>query len=185
MDCRDYTYDRGKEIDVRLYIPGRNLIVDCRKDVKYINKVQGKYLSKLSKDDLRYASVIVSNLIRSNTMNRLIDQKTVQKFELDLKIDSAYYDIIYENESSGNKFINLPNTIVPILDLNKKSDLEIFVGGKDYPVAQKTIPKNSLANSGDLIRKLTLLTNSQIAFNSYVVSVEGKSIELLPDTGAA
>jgi tRNA A37 threonylcarbamoyladenosine dehydratase len=52
LDCRDFTYDRSKEIDARMYITGRTLIVDCRKEVQYNNHIEGKYTSFLSTEGI-------------------------------------------------------------------------------------------------------------------------------------
>jgi len=191
LDCRDYTYDRGNEIDVRLYISSRYLMLDTRKNIQYKVKQEGRYLVELSKEDLRYASSLISILIYNNTIESLIQKQCVQKYELDhtKHIDHYKYDIVYENVCDENKFINLPDKIVPILDANKKSDLDVFIGSRLFPLDKIKIPQNTLHNSCDIVVNLSKIISNQTAFNNFVISIQenkGKmTIELIPETGAA
>ena len=188
LDCRDYTYDRGDIIDARLYISSRYLIVDCRKRVSYPKKVEGKYLVQLNKDDFRSAAAIVAMMISCNTFDLLLQLGSVHKYELDYvkNIDNYCYDIIFDNTEDGDKFINLPDTIVPILDMNKSSDIDVVVGSRVFPIAERTIPKNALMTTADIVKSFSALTKSQSHFNNYIITiVDNKCIELLPETGAA
>lgn len=191
LDCRDYTYDRRQEIDVRLYISSRYLIVDCRKNVFYKVKTEGKYLTELSKEDLRYAGSLVSMLLVNDTIKYLLKNKIVQKYELDYvkHLETCSYDIVYENGSNEGKIVNLPEKIVPILQANVEYDLPVFVGSSLFPIAEHLIPKNTLRSSNDLMIKLSEVLSTQCEFNNFVISlhhVNGKIlIELIPETGAA
>jgi len=189
---QDYTYDRKNEIDARLYISSRYLIVDCRHHVNYKIPQVGRYLVELTKDDLRYASSTTSMLVHSNTLQSLMKNQAVQKYELDYvkHIDkSKMYDIIYDNVIEDEKFINLPEQIVPILDMNKQRDIRVFLGSRVYPVAERIIPKKTLSSSKDLIVNLASVVNLQCEFNNFMISVfkDGSEVfvELIPDTGAA
>jgi len=191
LDCRDFTYDRRKEIDVRLYISSRYLMVDCRKDVNYKVKTEGKYLVELTKEDLRYAGGLVSMLISNGTIKYLLKDKIVQKYELDYvkHLDKCSYDIVYENPVNEEKFVNLPDKIIPILEANKQYDLPVFVGSSLFPITESLIPKNTLQTSSDLLIRLSGVLSTQCEFNNFVISlhqINGKlSIELIPETGAA
>jgi len=191
LDCRDYTYDRGNEIDARLYMSSRYLMLDTRKNIQYKVKQEGKYLVELSKEDLRYAATLISMLIYNNTIKSLIEKQCVQKYELDhtKHIDNYTYDIVYENVCDENQFINLPDKIVPILDANKKSDIDVFIGSRLFPLDKIKIPQNTLHNSCDIIVNFSKIISNQTVFNNFVVSIQeyrGKiTIELIPETGAA
>jgi len=191
LDCRDITYDRGTKIDARMFISSRYLIVDCRKNVNYSKQVVGKYIVELSKDDLRYAASIVSMAIHSGTFKSLLKNKSVQKYELDYvkHIDNYECDIVYENLVGENKFINLPDKIVPIIDMNKSKDINVFLGSKVLPITERLIPKNTLQNSGDLISNLISVATSECDFNHFIISLFQENnqvfIELIPETGAA
>lgn len=191
IDCRDFTYDRKKEIDARFYISSRYLMADFRKNVTYKERQAGKYIMELTRNDLRHASSIVSMMIHSNTIESLIASQSVQKYELDYvkHIDNYCYDIVYDDVVGEEKFVNLPDKIVPILEMNKDKDVTIFVGSRVFPVSQTTIPMNTLKNSKDVIVNLASVVSCQTDFNNFVVSVfnEGDNIyiELIPETGAA
>ncbi len=188
LDCRDYTYDRGDVIDARLYISSRYLIVDCRMNVSYPEKTEGKYLIKLNKDDLRSTANIVAMMVSCLTFEHLKKLRTVQKYEIDFvkNIDNHCYDVIFDNTSDVDKFVNLPDTIVPILDMNKKNDLNLVVGSRLFPIAETIIPKKSLMTTEDIVKNFSELTKAQSNFNNYVVTIsDNKYIELLPETGAA
>jgi len=191
LDCRDSTYNRGSYIDSRLYISSRYLIVDCRKNVNYREQLYGRYIETLTKNDLQYASMTVSMLLHSGTIQTLINLKSVQKYELDYvkKIDKCRYDVLYENTSKHDKFVNLPDKIIPILDLNKKHDLNVVVGSKSMPMSQTVIPMGALKNGNDLIMNLDSVTRLPCDFKNYVVSFTKEYnkilVELIPETGAA
>lgn len=191
LDCRDYTYDRRREIDVRLYISSRYLMVDCRKDVEYKVKTEGKYLIELNKEDLRYAASLVSILIFNNTISSLMKDQCVQKYELDYvkHIERGTCDILYEDSEKEN-FINLPDKIVPILEANKSSPLDVFIGSNMFPISEFSIPQNSLHTSSDIILFLSQGIENKCNFKNFVVSlhyrIDGNCfIELIPETGAA
>lgn len=191
LDCRDYTYDRRRQIDVRLYISSRYLMVDCRKNVEYVVKSEGKYLIELGKQDLRYAGQLVSMLIYNETIISLMKEQSVQKYELDYvkRIDQNSCDVVYEAAESEEKFVNLPEKIVPILQANKHSDLELFVGSNLFPITKDLIPKNSLRSSSDIAVTLTRAVSNQCGFNNFVIALhqlDGRFLlELIPETGAA
>lgn len=191
LDCRDVTYNRGSYIDARLYISSRYLIVDCRRNVQYREEVNGRYIETLTKNDLRYASMTVAMLLHSGTIQSLMKLKSVQKYELDYvkKIDNCRYDVLYEKSSADEKFVNLPDTIVPILELNKKHDLNVVVGSKTMPMSQTVIPMGALRSGNDLITNLDSMTRLPCDFKNYVISYtrDYKQIlvELIPETGAA
>lgn len=191
LDCRDYTYDRRRAINVRLYISSRYLMVDCRKNVSYKIKTEGKYLVQLNKEDLRHAGSLVSMIISNNTIQKLMKDQTVQKYELDYvkHIDSRPYDIVYENPTVEDKFVNLPEKIVPIMQANQQNDLDVCVGSCLFPMEQFQIPKNTLQSSTDLVLSLTNAVAKQDQFNNFVIALhqtQGKFlVELIPETGAA
>jgi hypothetical protein len=191
IDCRDFTYDRKSEIDVRFYISSRYLMADFRKNVTYKERRTGKYITTLTKNDLKLAATLISMMIDTVSIAALIEIQTVQKYELDYVkyFENNCYDIVYENVIGEDKFVNLPDKIVPILDMNKDKDLTVFLGSRSYPIAEKLIPINTLKSSRDLILTLTSIVSCQKDFNNFVVSVfnEGDNIyiELIPETGAA
>ena len=191
LDCRDSTYNRGSYIDARLYISSRYLIVDCRKNVSYQEQMYGRYIETLTRNDLRYASMTVSMILHSGTIQSLVNLKSVQKYELDYvkKIDNCRYDVLYETNKGEDKFVNLPEKIIPILDLNKRHSLNVVVGSKRKPMSQTVIPIGALKTANDLITNLDSVTRLPCEYKNFVVSFTKEYntivIELIPETGAA
>jgi len=191
IDCRDFTYNRQSEIDARFYISSRYLMADFRKNIKYKQQQAGKYILELSRSDLRHAASIVSMLIHSNTIQSLIKSQSVQKYELDYvkHTDSCNYDVVYENVVGEEKFVNLPDKIVPIMEMNQKKDVTVFLGSRVYPISEAVIPVKSLLSSSDVISSFSSVVACQSDFNNFVVSIFKENgnvfIELIPDTGAA
>lgn len=191
IDCRDFTYDRQNEIDARFYISSRYLMGDFRKNVKYREKSEGKYITELTKNDLRHAASIISMMIHSNIIESLILSQSVQKYELDFvkHVDKYRYDVVYENVCGEEKFVNLADKIVPILDINKSKEMTIFIGNKISPIREQVIPMNSLNDCQDLVQHLLTVASYQKDYNNFVVSMSEINgniyIELIPDTGAA
>lgn len=187
IDCRDVTYSRQKEINARFYISSRYLIGDFRKEVTYEKERDGKYITQLTKNDLKQAASIIAMLIYSGTINSLIKNQTVQKYELDYikQLQDCSYDVIYEKHQCGNKFVNLSDTLIPIIDTNKNYPMTLFIGNKLNPIDELTIPQNTLNSSHDIITKFLDIIKTQTEYNNFVVSLSNRSIELIPETGAA
>ena len=191
IDCRDFTYDRKSNIDVRVYMSSRYLIIDCRKNVKYKNQHEGIYLTGLTKADLRNASFNFSMLLYNGILSELIKQQMVQKLELD------YLDRIISKRLQTNKeinitennintdLINLNENISPIIDNNKISDLMVYLGTTDNYTSFKTIKKNSLKNDTDVINSLKSMFSIPSVYNYYLVELKNNCVELIPETGAA
>jgi len=197
LDCRDFTYDRLKEISARLYITSRYLIIDCRKNVTYDTHTEGKYLSFLSKNDLRYASVEATMLIIKGGLKLLIENESVMSIELDhldRKVHddiskSKEVDIIYEPHQNEKRFVNLKEVFNLIIEYNKLNDLVICLGSKNDSNIDKLVQRSSLKSYQDVLQVLMPLVSLPYTHSSYLIKlqiVDNKYyIELLPDTGAA
>lgn len=192
LDCRDYTFDRTGLIDVRLYISSRYLIVDCRKNVQYEKKYQGRYIEALTKADLKSASQIFLMLIYQNSLEYMIKNQFTNEFDLDFlsKNQKPKQDIIYQSQKGEEKLVNLLDNLPTILDINQKKPIDVFVGSRLFPIAKHTIPACKFNSAQDVITNLLSFTNLPVQFNSYIIQIytnkDGSAdVELIPDTGAA
>lgn len=212
IDCRDVVCDRGTEIDVRLYITGRNLIIDCRKNVKNTYNYDGEYSMNLPKSEIRKAAFFASQILETGDINRLINNQMIQKIELNLlnnimknsieKTLSNKIDMIYEATGTHQRLQCIAENIKPILDLNQRQDVEIFVGERTKSLEKKIIKfpkesknkhavlsKNSLQDSSDILNVLTKLIDNQKGVKNFIVTIKKKKgknyVELLEETGAA
>ena len=205
IDCRDIVCNRGKEIDVRLYISGKILIIDCRQNVKTQYNYAGSYRSKLKRSELNKAGFFAAHIICSNQIKQMVSNQIVQRVDLNLipsiiskavkkSLDNRI-DIIYDR---SDRLHCLEENIKPIIALNQAKDIDVYIGAResktckiiDFPKKRyAVIPYNSLRNPNDLIHALTEIVNKQHNLVNFIVTVRelnGESfVELLEETGAA
>lgn len=200
IDCRDFVYNRGNEIDVRLYITEKILIIDCRKNTKSQYNYKGTYRVQLSKSELNKAGFFASQIICSNQIKNMVKNKSIQRLDLNLlpviinnaikKSISDQVDIVYDTNNESNRLHCLEENIDPILTLSKTKNIDIFIGEKNsgnlsllksctdlqrMPKVAKTkyavIPRNSLKNSSDLIQALSLIVKEQNNLVNFIVTL--------------
>lgn len=220
IDCRDLVCNRLGEIDVRLYISGTILIIDCRKIVKNKCQYEGSYTINLSKTEINRAAFFATQIINSDQIDNLVKNNLVQRLDINLlpelmskaikeSIDNKI-DIIYELSDGSERLQCLEENIKPIIDLNKKQNVDVFVGGKpkekkfpdkllekiqtltlpeEAKESQISIPKNSLNSSDEVISKLASLVKKRGGYSNFIITMreeDGQSfVELLEETGAA
>lgn len=196
LDCRDFTYNREKLIDARLYISFRNLVIDCRKNVNYEKQHEGKYISSLSKTDLKNVALNVTMLIENGLFKKIVKKQTVHKIPIDVVSEGVQkqinknIDVIYDKSLCKEQLINLNNNYSTILDINKNNNLTVYLGDKNSPYSETLVPRNNLRTIQDIILSFTTLTqNLPYQFNYYIISVSNYNnkyyVELLPETGSA
>jgi hypothetical protein len=206
IDCRDVVCDRGNEIDVRLYISGRVLIIDCRKNVKCHQEYKGAYNTSLTKSEIRKAAFYAAQIISSSGLSTLKGNGLIQTIDLDLipgvltkavnETLANKSDLIYEVFDHTERIQRLDEHIKPIMTLNRTQDIKIVLADnkeeKAFPKVAKTkyaiIPKRSLQTSSDLIERLTNLVKEKGDFMNFIVVLKEEAngrqyIELLEETG--
>lgn len=197
LDCRDFTYNRKELIDARLYVSYRSLIIDCRKNVNYEKQHEGKYITRLTKTDLRNASMNVTTLIENGLFEKIVKKGIVYEIPIDFISENVQkqldknIDVVYDyNDVLEKRLINLNNHYSSIIDINKKSDLVVYLGNKTLPYNSVVVPKNNLRSIQDIIQNFTSLTkNLPYQFNYYIITITNYNnqfyVELLPETGSA
>jgi hypothetical protein len=206
IDCRDIVCSRGMQIDVRFYISDRTLMIDCRKNVQTSSYSRG-YSINLTKNEIRKAAFFASQVIESNQIENMIVNNLVQRIDLNIlkyamseSIEESVnnkIDMIYEASDGVQRLHCIEESVTPILELNQKQQLDIFVGERP-PIASdpffneskhSTYPQSSLTNSFDVIKALTKLVSEQPGVSNFIVTVKRrgdlKYVELLEETGAA
>lgn len=210
IDCRDVVCDRLGEIDVRLYISGTILILDCRKLVKNKCQYEGSYTINLSRTEINRAAFFATQIINSDQIENLIRNNLVQRLDLNLlpelmeraikeSLDNKV-DIIYELSDGSERLQCIEENIKPILDLNEKQDVDIFIGSRPKPKKLPTkpkklptkllekisnfkmpeelkstyalIPKNSLTSSDDVISNLASLVKKRGGVSNFIVTIK-------------
>jgi len=199
IDCRDFVCNRSKEINIRLYISGKSLIIDCRKNVKTNYQYEGRYIIKLSKSDIQKASSFASQIIASKQIYYFINNQIIHRVHLDFldnllqeSIDSSIskrIDIIYNSTEKTDKVVNLSEHIIPIIKLNKENPLTICLGEKEHSLFNKTIPKCYIRDSTDVTSIISSMINFPFMTSNFVISVhkddDGSFVEIIEETGAA
>jgi hypothetical protein len=192
FDCRDFIYDRNGEIDSRLFITGRYIVLDCRRKVTYNNHFEGSYNQKVTRLDLSNAANIASSLVENGKIFDIVEKELVHKVELDY-VSRKTHEILQEKDNMvaipDPKFIDLEDSLHKILENNKKGSLKMFLGSKESSLMFKEIQKGTLNSSKDVVSLLSQFVQSPFASAGFIVVLHEKQkevyLELLPETGAA
>jgi len=201
IDCRDVVCNRDNEIDVRLYITGKKLVIDCRKNYHTENDYDGSYTMMLSRSELNKAGFFAAQIVCSNQIYDMIRNNNVQVVNLNLLpeiIDEAVkksienrVDMIYEMSDEMNRLQCIEENISPIIELNKRRDIPVLLESRSYQdKPDYIIPKKTLSCSFDIVQKLSEIINFQDCSSNFIVVLGKKKngtmfIELLEETGAA
>jgi len=189
IDCRDFVYDRY-DIDVRMYMSARNLIIDCRQTAEYKQKHEGKYITRLSKSDLYFAANAAMRLFSDGSISRLMSRNLVHRINLD-HISSEVNEVISlsdatEQEPEDNRLINLVEYIPAISEQSRLGDMKICVGDPMTPLEIQEFKRGELVDSEKISETMTQIINNNLIYNYYIVApVTGNMVELIPETGAA
>lgn len=214
IDCRDVVCDRANEIDIRFFISGKVLVIDCRKNVRLSCEYEGSYSIPLTKGEVNRAAFYAAHLIESDQINHILRNNLVQRIDLDLlpsimgkAIKTSLenrMDMIYENPDLSQRLQCVEDNVKPILELNKSQNVDVYVGERRSPtllqklfgrapeVAETTyalIPANSMHTSMDVMQRLSDLVKQQPGVSNFIVTVRNENgktyVELLEETGAA
>jgi len=197
IDCRDYICNRGEDIDVKLFISSRYLIIDCRKNVSYDKSYNGRYLTQLTKNDLRQAALMLTSFMKDGFLDYMRINRIIKEIDLDY-LHKVSNDIRHTNKDRNmiidpdvsKKLLNLEENIDEIIQENKHKDILVTLGDKRVSPLSRMIPKNSIQNPYDIISVMTQMTNTPCTSQYYyILSMSSEqnicNIELLPETGAA
>lgn len=196
IDCRDLVCDRGRQIDARLSISGRQLIIDCRKNVKCRQNYKGSYSINLKKQEINKAAFFASQIIESYQLDDLMKNRLFRIVDLDLLpgiIDKSIKetlesksDVVYEVFEHTNRIHGIEENLERIMVLNKKRDVTVKIA--DEP-KQHVITKDSLLTSSDLTEKLTEIVKQESDIKNFLIVMkkEGKEsyVELIEESGGS
>lgn len=209
IDCRDIVCDRGKHIDIKLFISGKVLVIDCRKNVKIRHEYKGSYSINLTKNEISRAAFFASQIINSKQLKKMRKNKLIQTVDLNLipvAINKSIKeslenksDLLYEVLEESDRIHGLEEHITPIMKLSRENDIKVIVADKkhqDFKIPEfneiryPIIPKGSLNTSTDLIESLTDLVKQSSDTMNFIVTIKEESdgskyIELLEETGGS
>ena len=199
IDCRDYVYNRNGEINIRLYISGKTIVLDCRKIVNNQKQYAGHYSISLSKNEINKAAFIASQIITNSEIKNLCKNEITYRENINLFNDSIdksiednlknKMDMIYESNDCINRVQCLEDNINPILKANEFNDLPLYMDDKKQSIPVDIFFKGMLKEPQDLLNSLYQILQSNKISNFMIILKETrhgkKYIELLEETGAA
>jgi len=199
IDCRDFIYDRGSEINVRLYLSSRYLIVDCKKDSIYKAHYEGKYIDNLIKSEVISLTSNFINLVLDGSLTDIIDNNLIYQIDLDLskKLISNKImdhknkqDLIIDHQKGIEEFHNFFEKSEEIIQKNKRREVKLCFGSVLDPLSNiKTIPMNSIQNENHLMKIMLSMVQYPNKYASYIISPEivnnNYYVILIPETGSA
>ena len=194
IDCRDILY-YDKNITFKVFISGTYLIVDCKKRSDS-DLYEGHYGYGIDKCTIRYAATIVSNLIAKKLINKLIENQSLHRFDLQhldkfvldelSKTKEKSNNIIYEESPVVKKVKNLFDICENVVKTNKDKKIKFKT---DKGIVIKDIPRNTIKSFEDFLPILSPTVSSPVAYPSYMLCIEEKRgeiiIEIIPNCGGA
>jgi hypothetical protein len=175
IDCRNIFGKRDLNIDMKMFINGKFLILDFQKKLEDQTRPKGEYIIQLSKHEISRAASYATDLICSNVIEELLKGQSIKYIDIDIiqsvmlksiKESKSYPDLIYDMDDDVNRISKLEEVIKPILNRNKKAPLKVAVQERgsiarevfEIPKVAKTtyqiIPQNSLKQPEDVIEVL-------------------------------
>ncbi len=196
IDCRDIICTRKSEIDMKLYISERFLVINCKKQVYFNRPTPGNYLIQINKDEINTAAFFATRIINSDQINTLLKNQIVQTVDINNLIPAVKKDIqgilqnredtIYDAYKGSERLTQIEENLEPIYEKNKKRDIKVLVGGSDK--LQSIIPQNSLNIPVDIIPQLLKLMPKE-SNTTYVVKFERRNddfcVHLIKEVGGA
>lgn len=196
IDCRDIICSRKSEIDMKLYISERFLVINCKKQVYFNKSTPGSYLTKISKDEINTAAFFATRIINSDQIQTLLKNQIVQTVDINNLIPAVKEDIqsilqnredmIYDAYKGSERLVQIEENLEPIYNKSKKQNIKVQVGGSEK--LQSIIPKNSLNMPADIIPQLLALMPQEKS-TTYVVKFErgfyGPCVYLIKEIGGA
>ena len=195
FDCRDYIYDRYGQIDARLYLSGRHLIIDCRRVVKHDFHYEGNYSDILGKNDLAVAGLLAAKIVSDRLLfEDLVSRQSIFKESIDnymkgsKKTKDSKPDIIFDCENDDcDKIISFIEIYGEIRDENMKTSIPVYKRSVDNKLSKKIIGKGEISSYNKAKRILESVVSYD--FRRYLVfleKIDGKmTIILLAETGGA
>lgn len=200
VDCRDIICSRSGEIDIRMYISFRTLVLDCKRIFKVSNQRNGRYIQYLNMGELSAAASIAFQIINSGRADDLINKQMIHQISMDYHstvINNAVQvyenrpDIVMDHFNGDERIRNLHEMLPMIIESNKVKDLTVIVGQQNCIGDKiKKINRYEMEEYHKVVGTLTEIIQTLPFQSEYYTVVINKDkdewfIELLPETGAA
>jgi len=200
VDCRDVICNRSGDIDIRMYISFRTLILDCKRNFKVTNQRSGRYIQYLNMGELSAAASTAFQIISSGKVKDLVKKQMIHQVSMDyqsteiskaIKVYENRPDIIIDQFNGDERIRNLHEMLPMIIESNMINDLTVIVGQQNCIGDRiKKINKYEMIEYNKIVKSLSEIIQSLPFQSEYYTLVINKEkdewfIELLPETGAA
>lgn len=206
IDCRNIFGKRDLNIDMKMFINGKFLILDFQKKLEDQTRPKGEYVIQLSKHEISRAASYATDLICSNVIEELLKGQSIKYIDIDIiqsvmlksiKESKSYPDLIYDTDDNINRISKLEEVIQPILNRNKKAPLKVAVQERgsiarevfEIPRVAKTtyqiIPQNSLKHPEDVIEVLKNAIKNKSKSLIFLPVLIDNEIHILQTEGGA
>jgi len=194
IDCRDVVSDRTS-IDVKTYLSGRHLVIDCKKRFRRDVYYPGRYTEALEKIDLMNSGVIVASLFNDGSLMNLISDQVVYKHDLDM----THYAIMQTTnrlKEQGDfaidhetRFIDLAENFQYIITANQYKPICIYLDEDHKSDMKRTLLPGVLSDYHDLSKHLNMMIKNLDVFHYYSMKIsethDNIEIMLITETGGA
>jgi len=192
IDCRDIITPRdSNDIDCKLSISGKRMILDCRKDVD-VNERKGYYTEKVSKFDLQNATSKMVSLISNEMFPMFLKNELVYYTSMNDEIESAFKvmkdkintkDLIYESDHIIEKRVYAFSYMSSlVLEKNKYYSMTVF--RSDNPMIKVEIKVGEIQSIKHLCQMMRPLIDMD-DYHFFPNLVNNNILELIPEIGAA
>lgn len=193
FDCRDYVYDRFGQIDARLYLSGRHLIIDCRRVVTHEYHYVGNYSDILDRNDLAIAGILAARIISDVPwFQEILFGRVIFKESIDNHIgihqkEKPRPDIIFDLSKSQCKILDLGVVYGAIRKANKTQAISVFRRSVENKLSERIIEKGAIRTYSETLALLESFVSFDFRrYSVYLEENDGKiSIILLAETGGA
>jgi len=206
IDCRNIFRKRDLNVDMKMFLSERFLILDFQKKYENTSLLKGEYSVQFSKHEISKAAYYATNLICSDVIDELLKGQSIKYIDIDIiqsmMLKSIHEakdkpNIIYDLDKDVKRLSKLDEVIQPILKRNKETSLRVAIQEKEsivrkvfkMPKVAKTkyqlIPQGSLKQPEDVINVLKKAIENKSKTLRFLPVLIDDEIHVLQDTGGA
>lgn len=183
IDCRDFLYNRNN-IDIRLFVYSKSLIIDCRRSVNYSVTYEGTYFWNVTKSELELLLENFVAKIKNGSVRKLLLEQDVAEVNQNYNFETKNDSVVCKSNilMDTNRKISNPEVVTKI-DHTKTRNINVKFCNTNERIKSKTL---ELYNSDftNIINEINNLI-PKLDNNSYLLVLENNEILIIPETGAA
>jgi len=206
IDCSDTFVNLNSTVDIKLYITGRDLIIDMRNDKTYHEWVsKGRYTSRVTINDMIYISKLFGDFLSQISFDEITSFDDVLTIYLDSRVDNIRDEMMkiqkpnkyemrnmmknekFEEEHQAEKMIgNLRIEAPKLLNMSQTNNLKIVV--REHGVNRIRLSKRDIKSKDHLYNILLNLVRKVNYSRSLLATRktnEGIEVHIIKTQGGA